>query len=65
MAAPRAITKTSNRTRTTTATPKGILPHNFLLCQLILVSVGSIFSEKPCSVESNDAEDESDGSAGT
>lgn len=65
MAAPRATANTINRMRTTATTPMGILPHNFLLRQLALVGAGSAFSEKLFSVVNNDADDESDGSAGT
>jgi len=65
MAAPRATENTSIRTRTTSATPIGTLPHSFLLRQLTLPSTGSAFSEKWFSDASRDAEDESEGSAGT
>jgi hypothetical protein len=43
----------------------GTFPHSFLFRQLILVATGSAFSEKWFSVASKDAEDESEGSAGT
>lgn len=65
MAAPKTTAKTNNNMRTTTTTPIGILPHSFFLRQLVLVSVCSSFSEKLCSVDNKEAEDESEGSAGT
>jgi hypothetical protein len=64
IAAPNATANTKNMTSTTKSTPKGILPHNFLLYHRGLVSTGSSFSLKLCSVVSNDAEEDSVGSAG-
>lgn len=70
IAAPSATAKTSNNTRTKTTTPMGIFPHNLFLRQLVLAHSGSPFSlyfsqNSPDSDAKSDAEDDSDGAAGT
>lgn len=62
--APRAMARIMVAIRTARARPIGTLPHNFLFRQGVFSSASSDFSKNWFSFANNDADEESEGSAG-